>query len=218
MKDAHIVDEWLMKQNINWNHPELRERLKQFIKPYLISSNKNKKHKKHKKTLVVNLYGGPGTGKTSVRAHVFAELKWDMINCEEAPEYAKKIVWEKSFSKLRNQDYIFAKQHNAVFPLLNEVKIIITDSPLLMSLVYSKGQKALRNQVLEKYNGMRNLDIFLKRVRPYNPKGRMQTKEQAEKLDREVLSVMKKHCKKIHYWDGDRPSVPGIVEYIKKIL
>jgi len=33
-------------------------------------------------TLVVNLYGGPGTGKSTTAAATFAELKMAGINCE----------------------------------------------------------------------------------------------------------------------------------------
>ena len=42
-----------------------------------------------KKTLVINLFGGPGVGKSTLCASVFAKLKIMGIDCEMATEYAK---------------------------------------------------------------------------------------------------------------------------------
>ena len=44
------------------------------------------------KQLIVNFFGGPSAGKSTICAHVFAELKWLNINCEIAPEFAKLIL------------------------------------------------------------------------------------------------------------------------------
>ena len=64
----------------------------------------------NKNTLIVNLFAGPGTGKSTVCAQLFSELKWDGISCEMALEFAKDKVWEESYSVLENQTYIFGKQ------------------------------------------------------------------------------------------------------------
>jgi hypothetical protein len=44
------------------------------------------------KTILVNLYAGPGTGKSTMAANVFSELKWMGVNCELALEFAKTKV------------------------------------------------------------------------------------------------------------------------------
>jgi len=61
------------------------------------------------KTPVLKLIAGPGTDKTTTMSGVFSELKWRGIDCEVAPEYAKEVVLSKSFEKLSDQLYIFAK-------------------------------------------------------------------------------------------------------------
>jgi adenylate kinase family enzyme len=62
------------------------------------------------KTLVVNLFAGPGSGKSTFCASVFAKLKILGIDSEMSLEYAKDIVWEESYQKLDHQIYIFGKQ------------------------------------------------------------------------------------------------------------
>ncbi len=63
-----------------------------------------------KSALIVNLFGGPGAGKSTMAAGLFSELKWRGINCELATEYAKEKVWEESYAIFENQIYIFGKQ------------------------------------------------------------------------------------------------------------
>ena len=104
-----------------------------------------------RKTLVINLFGGPGVGKSTMCASIFSKLKILGFECEMATEYVKDIVWEESFKKLENQIYIFGKQHARVHRLLNKVDIVITDSPLLKSRVYDQDNNlALKNLVLFK--------------------------------------------------------------------
>lgn len=43
------------------------------------------------KTLLVNLFGGPGTGKSTTRAGLFNTLKLTGVNSEEVPEHAEMI-------------------------------------------------------------------------------------------------------------------------------
>lgn len=53
-----------------------------------------------RKTCVINIIGGPGLGKTTMAALIFANLKKKGFIVEYVQEYAKKLVWQKKFSKL----------------------------------------------------------------------------------------------------------------------
>jgi hypothetical protein len=64
---------------------------------------------KPNESVVVNLYGGPGTGKSRTAALLFATMKQRGVNCELATEYAKDVVWEGRESLLSDQIYLFAK-------------------------------------------------------------------------------------------------------------
>lgn len=137
------------------------------------------------KTLVVNFIGGPCSGKSTMTSRVFAELKDLGINCEIASEYAKDATWQKNFHILSNQLYIFAKQQNRIWRLDGQVDVILTDSPLINSVIYCKEDSSplFKELVFEEYNKRPKLDIFLKRVKKYNPSGRNQTEDEAKELD-----------------------------------
>lgn len=173
-----------------------------------------------KKTLIVNYFAGPGTGKSTTCAGTFSRLKLLGVNCEMALEYAKEVVWSGDLNKFDNQVYIFAKQYHRIFRLLGKVDVILTDCPILMSLVYSVGEenKILRELVLSKYIPMNNLDIFLKRTKGYNPKGRLQTFDKAKKLDSEILQVLQDYSGGFHSFDGNEHAVSNSIHLIKKVL
>ena len=48
-----------------------------------------------KNTLLVNLYAGPGAGKSTGAAYIFAKLKTAGVDCEYVSEYAKDRVWQE---------------------------------------------------------------------------------------------------------------------------
>lgn len=141
--------------------------------------------------LIVNCFGGPGTGKSTVAAHVFAELKWLGINCELATEYAKEKVWEGSFNVLNNQRLVYGKQYHMVWRPSQQVEVVLTDSPLLLSAIYSKPEDSLfRALVIEDFKKFNNVNIFLVRKKAYVQAGRLQDEEQAIEKDNEIKEML----------------------------
>lgn len=144
-----------------------------------------------RKTIVVNLFAGPGTGKSTMMGSLFSELKWRDVNCEMAPEYAKEKVWERTTAVLEDQIYVFAKQLHSIERLLGQVEVVITDSPILLSLIYGKHEShEFRSLVVEVHNRHNTLNIFLERLKPYNPSGRLQDEEQARTIDDEIHDLL----------------------------
>ena len=134
--------------------------------------------------MVVNLISGPGTGKSTLCAMIFSELKKRHIDCEMALEYAKDVVWEEGFLKLSNQIYIFGKQHSRLYRLNGKVDIIITDSPLIASIIYDKTENIyLKDLVLTEFKNMNNLNFYISRQFDYQQNGRYQNEEEARLID-----------------------------------
>jgi thymidylate kinase len=171
------------------------------------------------KTIFVNLYGGPGTGKSTMAARLFADLKDDGIDAELVREYAKDICWEESFTKLKNQNYLFSKQHNRQFILDNKLQVVVTDSPLLLSLVYDEGNsKTLGKHVLNEYNKFNNINIFLRRIKAYNPNGRTQNFDDAKRLDYVIKNCLIVNNVEFKEFDAVRSSTDDIIKLIKSKL
>ena len=142
--------------------------------------------------IVVNLFAGPGSGKSTTCAGVFAKLKLAGIKCEMALEYAKDKVWEESNKVLDDQIYVFGKQLHRIFRLKDKVDVVITDSPILLSIIYDKtGNKYFSDLVLNQFNNFDNRNYFIERTTVYNPKGRLQTEDEAKEIDKVLLDLLK---------------------------
>jgi len=169
--------------------------------------------------LVINLFGGPGTGKSTTMAGVFSELKWRKVNCEMAPEFAKEKVWEKSTNILGNQVYVFGKQYNTIYRLLGQVDAIVTDSPLLLSTIYGTRESETFHQlVLQKFHEQESLNIFLVREKDYNPKGRMQTEDEAKEIDNEVKKLLDRYGVHYHTLPARRETMNDIADMVMERL
>ena len=168
-----------------------------------------------KKTLLINFYGGPGCGKSTICAGLFYQLKTLGYNCEMALEFAKDKVWEESYKVLDDQIYILGKQFHKLYRLKDKVDIIITDSPILLGAYYQKTRsKALEDLILECRREFNNIDIFLERSTDYDPNGRMQTQEEALKIDDGIKLLLQE--KFIEY--TSRPKEEAIDWAIKQII
>ena len=92
----------------------------------------------NKKTIVINLFGAPGAGKSTTAAFLFGELKSMGLDVELVTEYVKDLVWDKRYKELSNQIICFGQQMRRIERLIGQVDIIITDSPLLLNAYYNK--------------------------------------------------------------------------------
>ena len=158
-----------------------------FIKNNISSFTKNNM----RKTIVINLFSGPGAGKSTFCASIFAQLKWKEVECEMALEYAKDRVWEGSNNVLKNQLYVFGKQQHRMYRLNGKVDVIVTDSPLLNSIIYdAHNDYDLRRVILNEHRKYENMNFFIDRAKKYNPKGRLQTEEGAKVIDLEIKEML----------------------------
>jgi adenylate kinase family enzyme len=145
-----------------------------------------------KKPIVVNLTGAPGAGKSTGAAKIFSELKMLGINCELVGEFAKDKTWEHNLTALNCQEYVFGKQSYRLARCRNEVDVIITDSPLPLSIIYTKDEKIkepLTQLVMAIFDSYENINFFINRTKPYNPKGRNQTAEESDVLSLRIKEL-----------------------------
>jgi tRNA uridine 5-carbamoylmethylation protein Kti12 len=143
------------------------------------------------KPIVINFFGGPGAGKSTHSSGLFYELKKDMINCEYVCEYAKDLTWEERNKTLENQIYVFAKQHHRMWRIKDSVDVIVTDSPLLLSVIYGEhNTESFHNLVLDVTNRFLNFNYFIEHSKDYIPIGRNQSENQAKQIDNKILNYL----------------------------
>jgi len=152
----------------------------------------------------VNLFSGPGCGKSTTAARLFSDLKrrWgDKTDpqVELVMEYIKEWAWLKRIPRSWDQFYIFAQQLKREDVVLRHNHTnVITDSPVWMQLAYMKRgnapfYKACQLAASEFDKGTDSFNIVLKRSVPYQSEGRYETSEQAVEMDNLVRSTLADH-------------------------
>lgn len=140
--------------------------------------------------LVVNLYGGPGCGKSTGAAYIFARLKEQGVKAELVTEFAKDLTYDRS-DALKDQTYVFAGQlHKLVRCMRGGVRVAITDSPLLLSLLYRQEGPlwgdAFAAYVQSANDCFDNLNVMVNRYKPYVEYGRSESEAEARHIDERV--------------------------------
>lgn len=146
-----------------------------------------------KNMLVVNFFGGPGCGKSTTAAWLFSELKQRRISCEYVTEFAKDLTWEENKNALACQEYVFGNQSYRMHIVKDKVDVLITDSPLPLSIVYNHGRLAeneFNKIVWQVFNMYDNLNIYLTRPDVYEQTGRNESAEEAFMIDSELLNIL----------------------------
>jgi hypothetical protein len=153
-------------------------------------------------TTIVNFYGGPGAGKSTLAAGTFALLKNKGLRCELVFEYVKEWAWEKRVPSKYDELYIFGQQVRRETVLYGKVDFLLTDRPLRLSPYYADyfGQSGIASAMtlaceelerLAQADGHKFVNVFVERVSTYDGEGRYQTEEQATNIDAQQSDIVK---------------------------
>ena len=172
-----------------------------------------------KDTLFVNLYGGPGTGKSTWCAAIFYLEKILGLNAEYVQEYAKDRTWQEDFVTLQFQPYVTGKQLYRMARLRGKVDVANTDSPGVTGLLYQGFgcSPHWENGIVDTVNQFRNVHIYLVRnteAHPYNPKGRSQDEAKAREIDQHTREILDRHNIPYHVVEIGEPTVDEATQTI----
>lgn len=142
--------------------------------------------------LVINAYGGPGSGKSTTCLHLVSELKKLGFSAEYVSEYAKELVYDKKYElldgSLEHQIDILLEQNKRVERLVGNVDFIISDSPILLSPIYvNKPNEEFTNLVKELDSHYNSFTFFVKRnINDFQTEGRIHTLEESIEIDSDI--------------------------------
>lgn len=146
--------------------------------------------------VVINIFGGPGTGKSTCATWLAAELKSSNYSIELVTEYIKKWAWMKLAPQSWDGLYVFAKQLQSVDVITRNNVSVVSDSPLLMQLAYLEGTpyyKELTKIVRTFESQFPILNFYLLRKVPYVEAGRYQNLGEAIVMDQKILSLLEEN-------------------------
>lgn len=166
-------------------------------------------------TIVINLFGAPGSGKSTGAAYIFARLKMKGIDAELVTEFAKDKVWEGTNKPLQNQCYVFGEQEFRLNRCNGLVDVIVTDSPIPLSIVYNNQPNLgedFNRTVMNVFNSYKNLNYYLKRVKPYSENGRLQSERESNDIGDKILKTITERQIEFREIDGDMAGYNEIIE------
>ena len=177
-------------------------------------------------TTIINLFAGPGAGKSTTAAGLFHKMKLNNFHVELVTEAAKDMIWEQRNKTLENQFYVSAKQHQRIFRILqyfedHNIKngYIITDSPLILGIIYSKSSNPFLDKFLihEFYHygnfEILNMNFFINRDENYTEIGRNQKFNEAVEIDEKVYDLLEYYA--IPFYEVDKKT--AVDEIFQKI-
>lgn len=171
--------------------------------------------------LVVNLFGAPGAGKSTGAAYIFSQLKINSINVELVTEFAKDMTWEKNRKALTNQIYMLGNQLQRIYRCQDEVDVIVTDSPILLNILYNNNpilDENFERLVVNIFKSYNNLNYYVQRVKNYNPIGRNETEEEANKIANKLTNLLNKESIPFKYIKGQLENYQEVVEDVLEVL
>lgn len=154
-------------------------------------------------SLIINLFGGPCIGKSTLAAELFSVMKKKNYNVELTQEFPKVLAWDGNIESIKDQFYVTANQHRNISRLYGKVDYIIVDSPILLGLIYKNMYDSFSNYPSEFYDESfdnfiitlfkkyKNINIYLKRLENiYENIGRYQDYEESLSIDKKIEELL----------------------------
>lgn len=174
-----------VKENTQKKTKQLKERIK--TKEKTMSENKMR---------VINLFGAPGSGKSTAMHGLVHKMKMLGLSVEEASEFYKEIVMEDGTNnKFGGQLYVLGEQNRRLARLEDKNDFAITDCPLPLISFYSPQNyvQGFEEFCINLFNNYENHNYFLTINHPFESEKRIHKEEEAKNLEKEIPKFLKKH-------------------------
>ncbi len=189
-----------------------------FTWPIIKQNQPTKNRRRPGGPVSINVFGGPGVGKSTTAALLFGMLKCNGVNCELITEFPKDLVYEGRLNTFKNQSYVWSKQYHRMWRVKDHVDVIVTDSPLLLQTAYDDRYLCgLTPLIVESHRKFDNFNILVERGKlPYEPSGRYQTEDQAKEVDKNIRTTLEEFDP--HFDTIESGNINHLNEIMPKIL
>lgn len=148
---------------------------------------------------VVNLFAGPGVGKSTTGSVLYGMLSMAGFAAEYVPEFAKFASWAKHEAALSDQVYMFSKQENRLHVLKNhQLDYVIMDGPLPVATLFTPDSyyRHFEPLVMEVFADYQNVNFFLERneALPYRNLGRNENEASARELCLKLEALLDRYA------------------------
>lgn len=178
------------------------------------------------KTKIINLFAGPGVGKSTLAAGLFHELKKRDISCDAPYEFPKSLAWNNSIEEIRDQLYVIANQHRGIVRSFGKVEYIIMDSPILLSLIYKNNytneypanlyNENFDKMMIEIHNNYENINYVLSRPqRSHEDEGRFHNLEDSIDIDKKIIKLLNNNKIDYNHYTIQEDTINSILRDLK---
>lgn len=174
--------------------------------------------------LIVNIFGAPGAGKSTYAARLYSELKMAGVETELVREVAKQYVYDGTLN-YKPQMQILDEAVEQIESLHSSVEVVVSDSPILLSVVSAKERVGEITQRAKRYHYSRpslNFMMTLGSEDDYNTRGRVYSYVEALKIEDKIIRTIRDEIIGTFYcsWSIEHAlkQVESTVDRIQKVI
>ncbi len=217
IRDAEKISDYLMEKGEFFPEKQQRAELDMQKQQYVTEHQRNLDHVPVERIpVVVNAFGGPGSGKSTACMDICQQLKKLGYNAEYVQEYAKELVYDKNWELLdgseAHQFEILKEQVHRMDRLYGQADFIITDSPILLNSIYNQELTTAYSGMVQELHGQyHNFSFFVERDREsFQQEGRIHNLEESIVKDKEIQTLLKNN--NIYYGTYTHETIGKVVQ------
>ena len=154
----------------------------------------------------VNVFGGPGSGKSTMAYAVAAELKARGYTAECVGEVAKDCIYDAARGdqeaarlldgSVESQEELYRRQSARERRLDGLVQFVVADSPSILGLAYLSGDAdedraaRLASLAQDEFDAQESVNVIVAREGAYDPRARIHGEEEAARIDAGVRALV----------------------------
>lgn len=217
IRDAEKISDYLIEKGEFFPEKQQRAELDMQKQQYVTEHQRNLDHVPVERIpVVVNAFGGPGSGKSTACMDICQQLKKLGYNAEYVQEYAKELVYDKNWDLLDGSEVhqfeILKEQVHRMDRLYGQADFIITDSPILLNSIYNQELTAAYSGMVQELHGQyHNFSFFVERDREsFQQEGRIHNLEESIVKDKEIQTLLKNN--NIYYGTYTHETIGKVVQ------